>query len=79
VIRSAKLARLSRRRVLKGMLNGAAVTVGLPLLDCMLSDGGQALASGAPLPVRFVTWFWGLGGNASVFVPKKSGADYDPP
>lgn len=79
MIRSAKLARLSRRRVLKGMLNGAAVTVGLPLLDCMLSDSGRALASGAPLPIRFVTWFWGLGGNASVFVPKKTGADYDLP
>jgi Protein of unknown function (DUF1552) len=79
VIRSTKLARLSRRRVLKGMLNGAAVTVGLPLLDCLLGDGGKAMASGAPLPLRFVTWFWGLGGNSSVFVPKKTGADYDLP
>jgi hypothetical protein len=79
MIRSAKLARLSRRRVLKGMLNGAAVTVGLPVLNCLLSDSGQALASGAPLPLRFVTWFWGLGGNSSVFVPKKTGADFDLP
>jgi hypothetical protein len=79
MIRSARLARLSRRRVLRGMLDGVAVSVGLPLLDCMLSDRGTALASGAPLPVRFVTWFWGLGGNASVFVPKKTGAGYDLP
>ena len=79
MIRTARLARLSRRRVLKGMLNGAAVTVGLPLLDCLLGDSGKALASGAPLPLRFVTWFWGLGGNSSVFVPKKTGADYDLP
>jgi hypothetical protein len=79
MIRTAKFARLSRRRVLKGMLNGAAVTVGLPLLDCLLCDSGQALASGAPLPLRFVTWFWGLGGNSSVFVPKKTGAGYDLP
>jgi uncharacterized protein DUF1552 len=79
MIRSAKLARLSRRRVLKGMLNGAAVTVGLPLLDCLLCDSGKALASGAPLPQRFVTWFWGLGGNSSVFIPKKTGAGYDLP
>ena len=55
MIRSAKLARLSRRRVLRGMLDGVAVSVGLPLLECMLSDGGTALASGAPMPVRFVT------------------------
>jgi hypothetical protein len=79
MIRSARLARLSRRRVLKGLLNGTAVTIGLPLLDCMLSDSGRALASGAPLPLRFVTWFWGLGGNSSVFVPRKTGADYDLP
>jgi hypothetical protein len=79
MIRNARLARLSRRRVLKGMLNGVAVTVGLPLLDCLLNDGGSALASGAPLPLRFVTWFWGLGGASSVFVPKKSGADFDLP
>jgi hypothetical protein len=76
---SARLGRLSRRRVLKGMLNGMAVSVGLPLLDCMLDGGGKALASGAPLPLRFVTWFWGLGGASSVFVPKKVGADYDLP
>lgn len=79
MIRSARLVRLSRRRVLKGMLNGVAVSVGLPLLECMLSDSGTALASGAPMPVRFVTWFWGLGGNTSVFVPKRTGADYDLP
>ncbi len=78
MIRNARLARLSRRRVLKGMLNGAAVTVGLPLLDCMLSDSGRALASGAPMPLRFVTWFWGLGGASSVFVPKKTGAGLRP-
>lgn len=55
------MKRLSRRGVLKGLLNGAAVTVGLPLLDCFLDGNGTALASGAPLPLRFGTWFWGLG------------------
>jgi hypothetical protein len=79
MIRSAKLARISRRRVLKGMLDGAVVTVGLPLLDGLLSDSGKAFASGAPLPPRFVTWFWGLGGNSSVFVPKTTGAGYELP
>ena len=79
MIRNARLARLSRRRVLRGMLNGAAVTVGLPLLNCFLNDNGTALASGAPMPVRFGTWFWGLGMSSSMFVPKKIGADYDLP
>jgi hypothetical protein len=71
--------RLNRRRVLRGMVNGGAVTVALPLLNCFLNGNGTALASGAPLPVRFGTWFWGLGMNKSVFVPKKIGADYDLP
>lgn len=79
MMKSARLARLSRRRVLKGMLNGMAVSVGLPLLDCMLSESGKAFASGEPLPLRFATWFWGLGGNSSVFVPKTTGAGYELP
>jgi len=76
---SSKLEGLSRRRVLRGMLNGAAVTVGLPLLNCFLNGNGTALASGAPMPLRFGTWFWGLGANNQVFVPKKRGAGYDLP
>ena len=70
---------LSRRRVLRGMLNGAAVSVALPLLNCFLNDNGTALASGAPLPLRFGTWTWGLGMNKDIFVPKKTGADFDLP
>jgi hypothetical protein len=70
---------LNRRRVLRGMLNGGAVTVALPLLNCFLDGNGTALASGAPLPVRFGTWFWGLGMNAKIFVPTKTGADFELP
>jgi len=70
---------LSRRRVLRGMLNGTAVTVALPLLNCFLNDNGTALASGAPLPLRFGTWAWGLGMNKDIFVPKKLGANFDLP
>jgi hypothetical protein len=73
------MKKLNRRRVLKGMLNGSAVTVALPLLDCFLNDNGTALASGLSMPVRFGTWGYGLGGTTSVFVPKKLGADYDLP
>ena len=47
--------RLNRRTMLRGMLGGGAVTMGLPLLDCMLDINGTALASGAPMPVRFGT------------------------
>jgi hypothetical protein len=61
------------------MLNGSAVTVALPLLNCFLNDNATALASGAPLPVRFGTWAWGLGMNKDIFVPKKLGANFDLP
>jgi hypothetical protein len=71
--------RFSRRRVLRGVLGGSAVTVGLPLLNYFLNGNGTALANGKPMPVRFGTWFWGLGINAKVFVPQKTGANYDLP
>jgi hypothetical protein len=70
---------MSRRRVLRGMLGGGAVTVGLPLLNVFLNTNGTALASGEALPTRFGTWLWGLGMNASIFTPKKFGADFELP
>ena len=48
----------TRRRFLRGVLGGAAVTVAMPFLDCFLNTNGTALAGGAPLPTRFGTWFW---------------------
>ena len=70
---------LTRRRVLRGLLNGGAVTVGLPLLNCFLNNSGTAYANGTPLPVRYGTWLWGLGMSKNVFVPKKVGPGYDLP
>jgi hypothetical protein len=70
---------LDRRRVLRGMLGGSAVTVGLPLLNVFLNGNATAMADGKPMPVRFGTWHWGLGMQTNVFVPKKTGADYDLP
>lgn len=52
----------TRRTVLRGMLGGASVGVALPFLDVFLNESGTALAdTGAPIPVRFGTWYWGLG------------------
>lgn len=73
------MTNFTRRRVLRGMFNGTAVAVGLPLLNCFLNDNGTALASGAPLPQRFGTWSWGLGMSKSIFVPKKTGPGFDLP
>ncbi len=69
----------NRRRVLRGIVGGGAVTVGLPLLNCFLNSNGTALASGQPIPVRFGTWFWGLGINRAIFNPKQTGANYELP
>jgi len=63
--------------VLRGMLGGAAISVGLPLLDCFLNDNGTALADGAPLPICFGTWFTALGFNPGFWEPKVIGPKYE--
>jgi hypothetical protein len=67
----------TRRNILRGMMRGSAVVVGLPLLDLFLDGNGEALASGAPIPTRFGTWFWGCGVNTARWFPGKLGTDYD--
>jgi hypothetical protein len=70
----------TRRRVLRGMVAGGAVTVGLPILDCMLNENGTAFAdTGAPLPTRFASWFWPLGIGEQEWRPKNAGKDYELP
>ena len=56
--------------------------VGLPVLDMFLNTNGTAYASGAPLPTRFGTYFWGLGltdtpTGGTRWVPTKVGAGYE--
>jgi hypothetical protein len=72
----------NRRSFLRGLLSGTGVCVALPLLDRFLNANGTALADGAKLPVRFGTYFWGLGltdtpTGGSRWVPKKVGPDYE--
>jgi hypothetical protein len=71
------MANWTRRNILRGILRGSAVTVALPLLDIFLNGNGEALASGAPIPTRFGTWFWGCGVNSARWFPSKLGKDYD--
>ena len=73
---------IDRRLFLRGMLNGAAVCVGLPFLDRFLNGNGTAFANGARLPVRFGSYFWGLGltdtpTGGTRWVPSKTGRDYE--
>ena len=58
------LGRLDRRAVLKGL---GGITLGLPLLECML-DGKQAWAQAAP-PRRYIVFFETPMISISVFVP----------
>lgn len=68
--------RLSRRTVLRGMLGGAGVALGLPLLDVMLDERGEALANGSPLPTRFGLWWWGNGNQTDRWTPSTIGTNY---
>lgn len=71
---------VTRRSVLRGTIQGVAVGVALPFLDCFLNENGTALAAtGQELPVRFGTWFWGCGHTPDRWVPKTLGANYDLP
>lgn len=69
--------RLDRRTVLRGLWHGTTVAVALPFFDSVLNDHGTLLASGAPLPTRFGTWFWGLGCTPARWHPKSAGPDYE--
>lgn len=71
------MSKFNRRTMLRGVVGGAAVGVGLPYLDYFLDTNGQALAStGARIPVRFGTWIWGCGHIPNRWVPSATGTDY---
>jgi len=70
--------KLDRRFLLRGMFQGSAITVALPFLDCFLDGNGAALAAtGKRIPTRFGTYFWGCGLTKELYLPKKTGLDYD--
>src|SRR5215471_14756167 len=71
-----------RRTFLTRMLRGAGACLGLPVLDCFLNRNGTALANGLPVPVRFGTYFWGLGltdtpQGGTRWAPTKTGHGYE--
>jgi hypothetical protein len=65
--------KLGRRRMLRGMLGGAAVAVGLPPLEAMLNGNGDAYAGGAALPKRFISFMFGNGVMLDRFEPTTTG------
>jgi hypothetical protein len=60
--------KLNRRSMLRGMVGGSAVFVGLPYLELML-DSQPKTARAANDAVRIVTWFWGNGVNRARWFP----------
>ena len=74
--------RFNRRSLMRGLLGGGGVCVGLPALDAFLNANGDAWAEGAKLPTRFGTYFWGLGltdtpTGGTRWVPTKTGLGYE--
>ncbi len=69
-----------RRSVLRGMLGGAAVGVGLPILDMFLDNNGKAFAAtGQRIPVRFGSWIWGCGFVPEKWIPAATGSAFELP
>lgn len=60
---------LNRRTMLKGILGGGLVTIGLPRLEAFAADG---------FPKRFGVFFWGNGNIPDRWVPNDEGADWTP-
>jgi len=78
----SKQFKLNRRSMLRGMIGGATVSMGIPLLDLFLNENGTAFADGGDIPTRFGTYFWGLGltdtpAGGTRWVPQKTGLDYE--
>lgn len=68
---------LSRRTFLRGAIGGAAIGIGLPVLEIMRGPSGRALADGH-LPTRFGVWFWGNGVKPDRWIPPTTGAGWTP-
>ena len=67
---------ITRRTVLRGILGGAAVSVGLPPLEAMFNTSGTAYAAGGGLPLRFGLFFWGNGNLPEHWTPTGEGTDW---
>jgi hypothetical protein len=70
-------SRIHRRTLLKGLLGGAAISIGLPPLECFVNANGTAYAGGGTsFPKRFGVFFWGNGVLPARWDPTSEGPDY---
>ncbi|MAY79155.1 MAG: hypothetical protein CL930_00035 [Deltaproteobacteria bacterium] len=68
---------LSRRTLLRGFMQGAAVSVALPPLEAMFNLSGTAYACGGGLPLRFGLFFWGNGNLPELWTPTGEGSSWE--
>ncbi len=70
---------LSRRTLLRGLLGGAVITIGLPPLERFLNGNGTAYAAGGDdgFPRRFGLFFWGNGNLPARWTPTGKGATWE--
>jgi hypothetical protein len=69
---------LSRRTMLRGLVGGSTVALGLPLLEAMLDANGEALADGSALPRHFLSVLISNGFLLSRFEPQQTGPNWTP-
>lgn len=69
---------IDRRQLLRGMLGGAAISVGLPPLEAFFNANGTAYAATGDLPTRFGLFFWGNGNLPPRWTPKTTGPGWQP-
>jgi hypothetical protein len=69
--------KLSRRHLLRGLIGGSAVAIGLPPLEAMMGRSRTA-AAGGDLPKRFISFFFGNGVQLRNFEPGNTGPDWTP-
>jgi hypothetical protein len=72
---------IGRRTTLRGLLGGAAISVGLPTLEAMQGRRASAFAQSGGAPKRFGVWYFGggIGFEESNFFPAQTGATWSLP
>ncbi|MBK7395497.1 MAG: DUF1552 domain-containing protein [Myxococcales bacterium] len=68
--------RWTRRSVLRGLLGGGLVSIGLPFLES-IARPRRAMAAPDLFPKRFGMFFWGNGVLPELWRPKKAGDTFD--